>query len=157
MKGIRVKPASWAASKLFRSSVPSGYKAAVSASLSFTRMTETLRSGRSMGKIGLICPDSPPSTIDKASMAETRGAEETLKNGLGHVAKRSATEVNSMLGHSIKSARMVFEKRVASGSTVPVEFIVQRVERSGVGAFATPIPGSLKRDEEVPRTKPRLS
>ena len=90
-------------------------------------------------------------------MAETRGAEERLKKGLGHVAKRSAAEVNSMLGHSVRSARTFSEKRVASGSTVPVEFIVQRVERSGVGASATPIPGSLKREEEVPRTKPRLS
>jgi hypothetical protein len=90
-------------------------------------------------------------------MAETRGAEERLKKGLGHVAKRSAAEVNWMLGHSVRSARAFSEKRVASGSAVPVEFIVQRVERSVVGAFATPIPGSLKRDEEVPRTKPRLS
>ena len=92
-------------------------------------------------------------------MAETRGAEERLKNGFGQVAKRSVADVNSMAGHSVRRARTFCVKRVASGSTVPVpvEFIVQRVERSGVGEFATPIPGSLKRDDEVPRTKPRLS
>jgi hypothetical protein len=71
-------------------------------------------------------------------MAETRGAEERLKKGFGHVAKRSAAEVNSMLGHSVRSARTFCEKRVASESTVLVEFIVQRVERTGVG------PGCVK-------------
>jgi hypothetical protein len=90
-------------------------------------------------------------------MTETRGAEGRLKKGLGHVAKKSAAEVNSILGHSVRSARTFFVKRVASGSTVPVEFIVQRVERRGVGAPVALITGSLKRVEEVPSTKPRLS
>lgn len=116
-----------------------------------------LREGRSMGKMGFICPDSPPSTIERVSWAETRGAEGRLKNGFGQVAKRSAADVNSIAGHSVRSARTFCVKSVATGSGTPVEFNVQRVERSGVGAFATPIAGSLKRDEEVPRTKPRLS